>query len=86
MLNVIARLRQQIRVLRMRKRAKMTSRERDTTTLVRPPKKKVRNTAIQPVVQSTAEEESIVQTTDEEQSVVQTVVEEQSTVQTLVKL
>ena len=60
LLNVIAQLRQQIKVLRMRKREKMTSGVRHATTPVRPPKKKVRRTHVQLTIQNPVEELSVV--------------------------
>lgn len=65
----------------MRKRAKRTSGVRDATTPVRPPKKKVRRTHVQPAVQNPDEEQSAVQNTVEEQSAVQNRVEVQIAVQ-----
>jgi len=47
----------------MRKRAKRTSRVRRATTPVRPPKKKVRRTHVQPTAQNPVEEEFAVQNT-----------------------
>lgn len=80
LLNVIARLRQQIRVWRMRKRAKRTLGETHAATLVRPPKKKVRKTHVQLAIQNPVEEQSAVQIAVEEQSVVQNLVEVQNVV------
>ena len=70
----------------MRKREKITSGGRHAATPVRPPKKKVRRTPVQPAVQNLVEEQSSVQTAIEEQSIVQTPVEMHIAVQTPVEM
>ena len=60
LLNVIAQLRQKIRVLKMRKRVKRTSEVRHATTSARPLKKKVRRTQVQLVVQNQKEHSAVI--------------------------
>jgi len=55
LLNVIAQLRQQIRVLKMGKRAKRTSVVMHATIPVKPLKKNIRRTQFQPAIQNQKE-------------------------------
>ena len=57
---MIAKLQQQIGVLKMRKRVKRTSRVRHATTPARPLKKKVRRNQVQPAIQNQKEQHSAV--------------------------
>ena len=80
LLGTIARLRQQIRMLKASLRIQKTVRKRRRTTVARTPRIRTRFAGRNPIRRPTAEEQSVVPNNNEEQGVVPNDMEEQTVV------